>query len=241
MEPARRARLHSTSGGLSETELKELAVRPTSVPSAPRGDDGHAGGEYAQRRAKLDRREEESAPWAAACDGGVMREFSPSGRGLAARRAMDGIIRHPAVCPAWTHRPPSASNCWAPSPRLRRYARSLVFDASAADDLVQTTLERALAHWHQFDQRRDILVWTLAIAQRLHGRAPARQARQLGRRRGRDRRAARRRQRPRPAHGPAGRARQTARRAAPAAAARHPSNSSATPNAPKCCASRWAR
>ena len=49
-------------------------------------------------------------------------------------------------------------------PRLRRYARSLVFDASAADDLVQTTLERALAHWHQFDQRRDILVWTLAIA-----------------------------------------------------------------------------
>lgn len=49
-------------------------------------------------------------------------------------------------------------------PRLRRYARSLVFDTSAADDLVQTTLERALAHWHQFDQRRDILVWTLSIA-----------------------------------------------------------------------------
>lgn len=49
-------------------------------------------------------------------------------------------------------------------PRLRRYARSLVFDANAADDLVQTTLERALAHWHQFDQRRDILVWTLSIA-----------------------------------------------------------------------------
>jgi RNA polymerase sigma-70 factor (ECF subfamily) len=49
-------------------------------------------------------------------------------------------------------------------PRLRRYARSLVFDPSAADDLVQTTLERALAHWHQFDQRRDILVWTLSIA-----------------------------------------------------------------------------
>jgi RNA polymerase sigma-70 factor (ECF subfamily) len=49
-------------------------------------------------------------------------------------------------------------------PRLRRYARSLVFDPSAADDLVQTALERALAHWHQFDQRRDILVWTLSIA-----------------------------------------------------------------------------
>jgi RNA polymerase sigma-70 factor (ECF subfamily) len=49
-------------------------------------------------------------------------------------------------------------------PRLRRYARSLVFDSSAADDLVQTALERALAHWHQFDQRRDILVWVLSIA-----------------------------------------------------------------------------
>lgn len=64
-------------------------------------------------------------------------------------------------------------------PRLRRYARSLVFDASAADDLVQTALERALAHWHQFDQRRDILVWTLSIAhnaymddRRRHARLP---------------------------------------------------------------------
>lgn len=49
-------------------------------------------------------------------------------------------------------------------PRLRRYARSLSFDASAADDLAQTALERALAHWHQFDQRRDIVVWLLSIA-----------------------------------------------------------------------------
>jgi len=53
-------------------------------------------------------------------------------------------------------------------PRLRRYARSLVFDASTADDLVQTALERALAHWHQFDQRRDILVWVISIAHNAH-------------------------------------------------------------------------
>jgi len=52
--------------------------------------------------------------------------------------------------------------------RLRRYARSLVFDASTADDLVQTALERALVHWHQFDQRRDILVWLIAIAHNAH-------------------------------------------------------------------------
>ena len=38
-----------------------------------------------------------------------------------------------------------------------------MFDASTADDLVQTALERALAHWHQFDQRRDILVWMISI------------------------------------------------------------------------------
>lgn len=53
-------------------------------------------------------------------------------------------------------------------PRLRRYARSLVFDSAAADDLVQTALERALAHWHQFDQRRDLLVWVLSIAHNAH-------------------------------------------------------------------------
>lgn len=49
-------------------------------------------------------------------------------------------------------------------PRLRRYARSLLFDASAADDLVQTTVERALIHWSRFDPVRDMAVWLLAIA-----------------------------------------------------------------------------
>ena len=53
-------------------------------------------------------------------------------------------------------------------PRLRRYAHSLVMDSSSADDLVQTTLERALSHWHQFDQRRDMVVWMLSIAHNAH-------------------------------------------------------------------------
>lgn len=52
----------------------------------------------------------------------------------------------------------------AAMPRLRRYARSLIHDTGSADDLVQTTLERALSHWHQFDQRRDLLVSLLSIA-----------------------------------------------------------------------------
>ncbi|MGM9487852.1 RNA polymerase sigma factor [Ideonella sp. YS5] len=53
-------------------------------------------------------------------------------------------------------------------PRLRRYARTLDFDSHATDDLVQTTIERALTHWHQFDQRRDMRVWLLSIAHNAH-------------------------------------------------------------------------
>ncbi len=53
-------------------------------------------------------------------------------------------------------------------PRLRRYARSLVYEPGDADDLVQLTLERALAHWQQFDAARDIVVWLLSIAHNAH-------------------------------------------------------------------------
>ncbi len=53
-------------------------------------------------------------------------------------------------------------------PRLRRYARSLVFEDAQSDDLVQSTLERALTHWHQFDQQRDIVAWLLSIAHNAH-------------------------------------------------------------------------
>ena len=53
-------------------------------------------------------------------------------------------------------------------PRLRRYARSLVFDLHSADDLVQNTLERALGHWRQFDPRRDLVLWLLSIAHNAH-------------------------------------------------------------------------
>jgi RNA polymerase sigma-70 factor (ECF subfamily) len=53
-------------------------------------------------------------------------------------------------------------------PRLRRYARTLVFERHRADDLVQATLERGLTHWHQYDQRRDMGVWLLSIAHNAH-------------------------------------------------------------------------
>lgn len=53
-------------------------------------------------------------------------------------------------------------------PRLRRYARSLAFETAQADDVVQSTLERALTHWHQFDCSRDMLVWLMSIAHNAH-------------------------------------------------------------------------
>jgi RNA polymerase sigma-70 factor (ECF subfamily) len=53
-------------------------------------------------------------------------------------------------------------------PRLRRYARSIAHDPQAADDLVQTALERALLRWQQFDARRDIVVWLIGIAHNAH-------------------------------------------------------------------------
>ena len=53
-------------------------------------------------------------------------------------------------------------------PRLRRYARALTFDAAAADDLSQQTLERALSRWHQFDPQRELAVWLLSIAHNAH-------------------------------------------------------------------------
>jgi RNA polymerase sigma-70 factor (ECF subfamily) len=53
-------------------------------------------------------------------------------------------------------------------PRLRRYARSLTFDAALADDLTQQTLERALSHWTQFDPQREMTAWLLSIAHNAH-------------------------------------------------------------------------
>lgn len=68
-------------------------------------------------------------------------------------------------------------------PRLRRFARWLTREADSADDLVQNTLERALARW---DSRRDdaaLRAWLFAIAYRRFlddKRRARRRARMLG-------------------------------------------------------------
>jgi RNA polymerase sigma factor (sigma-70 family) len=52
-------------------------------------------------------------------------------------------------------------------PGLRRYAWALVRDAEAADDLVQDTLERAIAHWAQRRQDADLRAWLFTIQRNL--------------------------------------------------------------------------
>lgn len=52
-------------------------------------------------------------------------------------------------------------------PRLRRFARWLTRDASHADDLVQSTLERALRRWHTRRDGAALRAWLYAIAYRL--------------------------------------------------------------------------
>lgn len=48
-------------------------------------------------------------------------------------------------------------------PRLRRYARALTGDAVRADDLVQDTLERALAKRHLWRAGSDLRAWMFTI------------------------------------------------------------------------------
>jgi RNA polymerase sigma-70 factor (ECF subfamily) len=52
-------------------------------------------------------------------------------------------------------------------PGLRRYARALLHDRSAADDVVQDCLERVVARWHQRRDDGDARKWVFAILHNL--------------------------------------------------------------------------
>jgi len=72
-------------------------------------------------------------------------------------------------------------------PRLRRFALWLVRDPSAADDLVQSTVERALSHWASRREDESLRAWLFAILYRLFldgKRRATRYARLLGSLRG---------------------------------------------------------
>ncbi len=53
-------------------------------------------------------------------------------------------------------------------PRLRRYARTLLKDADAADDLVQDCIERALSRLHQFRPGSDLRAWLYSIMRSIY-------------------------------------------------------------------------
>lgn len=52
-------------------------------------------------------------------------------------------------------------------PALRRYGRALLHDRTAADDLVQDCLERAITRWHQRRAEGDVRTWLFAILHNL--------------------------------------------------------------------------
>ena len=53
-------------------------------------------------------------------------------------------------------------------PSLRRYARALLRDRDAADDLVQSTLERALSRWRLRRDGGDLRAWMFTILRNLY-------------------------------------------------------------------------
>jgi RNA polymerase sigma-70 factor (ECF subfamily) len=53
-------------------------------------------------------------------------------------------------------------------PRVYGYVAYQVTDREEAEDLTQETFERALTHWHEYDERRaTVTTWLLAIARNL--------------------------------------------------------------------------
>ncbi|MDH4172954.1 MAG: sigma-70 family RNA polymerase sigma factor [Betaproteobacteria bacterium] len=53
-------------------------------------------------------------------------------------------------------------------PRLRRYARALVGERAAADDLVQDTLERAWSKLHMYRRGTDLRAWLFTVMHNVH-------------------------------------------------------------------------
>ena len=53
-------------------------------------------------------------------------------------------------------------------PHLRRYARALLRDSAAAEDLVQSCMERALSRFHLWERDRRLRPWLFAIMHNLY-------------------------------------------------------------------------
>src|SRR5690348_9726282 len=81
----------------------------------------------------------------------------------------------------WRENPPADdlySKIEALIPRLRRYARFLTRDLTAADNLVQEALSRALGKIHQWLEGTDLRAWLLTILHHLYVSQVRRSARE---------------------------------------------------------------
>jgi len=154
----------SSQGGIVSPMANHVATTPThrsSVPAPldpaafgpePAGgtplDQGDAEGGHAQEAAGL----ESVALDSGALDSGAL----DSGEG--------DFVPDPDAPPD----PAVIAQIEAEIPRLRRFARAMVRDATLADDLVQECLERALSRLHLWRPGSNLRAWLFTILRNLH-------------------------------------------------------------------------
>jgi RNA polymerase sigma-70 factor (ECF subfamily) len=73
-----------------------------------------------------------------------------------------------APAPAYVTDPAVVLQIEGEIPRLRRFARAMVRDATLADDLVQECLERALSRLHLWRPGTNLRAWLFTILRNLH-------------------------------------------------------------------------
>lgn len=101
-------------------------------------------------------------------DGGVESTTAPQEEGaLPADGVAEGIAEAPAA-PSGPPDPAVIAQIEAEIPRLRRFARAMVRDATLADDLVQECLERALSRLHLWRPGSNLRAWLFTILRNLH-------------------------------------------------------------------------
>lgn len=95
-----------------------------------------------------------------------LAEGVQAGDGSAEEGAPEGGAAPPA--PSGPPDPTVIAQIEAEIPRLRRFARAMVRDATLADDLVQECLERALSRLHLWRPGSNLRAWLFTILRNLH-------------------------------------------------------------------------
>jgi RNA polymerase sigma-70 factor (ECF subfamily) len=106
-------------------------------------------------------------PTAVPPDEGPPDEGPPDGHELAGADGSESGAEAPAPPPGPPD-PAIIAQIEAEIPRLRRFARAMVRDATLADDLVQECLERALSRLHLWRPGSNLRAWLFTILRNLH-------------------------------------------------------------------------